>query len=602
MLLSPHGWEDNMKTFPCSIKTMHDFSLYVYERNKARITFGWFNDNEIKWLKQNDIHTMALRVGSALSGLGICFGDRVGVYSENRIEVVVLLEACNLFGFISVLTFDASISTYPKYTLNDAGVKCLYISSNKMGNYNKIFDSPISGLDFLILNQESRFCKMKYYLFSELTICPIIELPQIDPETICTICYSSGTVGAPKGVVLSHKAILYGVKLTLATVEVVSRDIQISYLPIAHILERITLCVYQFRGARVVFSRNGVQSLIEDMKQAKVTGGASIPYVLNNIHDVIIGKCQTPIKKFLLRSALMLDSVCRYFGFCSRLAGVVFCPFRQAFGGELRWFGCAGDVFDPEIHFRLMQILNIEIITVYGMSEFSGPITVVPKQNIIPGTVGVPVPGVEVKLSTENEVLVKSPGSFTTYWKRDEIKMSSFCNGWFRTGDKGYIHSSGFLVVTGRAFDTFRYLPGVELAIPFLRFTYKKCGMIDDIFITPLEEYNILIGIVSMTIETAKKIVKKELSASEYDELIRNPNFRWEVLNSLNDHGRKQNLRDGSYLESIRITKTEFSTQTGFLTLTGKQRYHEFIEIFQPEILDMKQEISNKFQKGINTK
>jgi len=590
-------WIEEYDSFPNYVTNMQEFTLYCNENNGQKKYLGQFANDDIVWKTQREIFEMAMHIGSSLVMKGLKPGDRVGVYSENRMESVVLLQACHLFGFVSVFTFDSSIRTYPRFTLYDAEVSCIYISSQKSSNFDKLFEGPFTHIKFIIMNEIKSGCPYPIELFNEMLNSPIIPLPSISPTDDCTICYSSGTVGAPKGVVLSNKTMINGVKYIKCSVPVESRSTHVSFLPIAHILERIGVLIFEFRAARIVFASNGAKDCISDMKKAQVSGGPIIPMVLSNLHKKIIEGADTKVKKGIYKVSFSLARFCRFFGFQSRISDLLlFNKIKEkTLGHSLKWFAVAGDVFDKEAHEDLLLIYGASICPIYGLSEFAGPLTVTPEREIKPGTVGRVLPHINIKFGEHNEIMVKSETILSRYWKNEEILRKSYQGEWFRTGDRGEIDNNGHLIVTGRAYDICEFEPGVELAIPFLRFTYRKYELVGDIFIKPLEEFNSLIAIIYVQKNIVEHYFRKtDISQEEYCSLILEADFIEWMKKYVNEYGAANRLNKGSELAAIRLTAIEFSAENGFQTATGKFRVGEFNQRFQNEIESMILEIRLK--------
>lgn len=597
-------WVDEYNDKPSEIKTMQDFFLYTHKKWATQNQLGIIEDDQVIYHTRDEIHNMALRVGSFLVSKGIKKGDRVGVYTENRLESGIFLEACHLYGFIAVFAFDSGISTYPRYTLVDAGVSCIYVSPIKWQR-NQILFPPNSSfceeLKFIIVNEELDRNPCEYYFFDDvLQQKEIYDLPEVTPEDPCTIVYSSGTVGAPKGVVLSNDAMVSGIFYIKVSVPVKFGDVHLSFLPMAHILERIGFLIFNYRGAQIVFASNGALGAADDMKLCRVTGGPMIPAFLAKVHAKImekIGKAK-PLMDFCLN----LSSITRYFGFRSRISDtLLFNKLKNdVFGGRLDWFAVAGDVFDPKVHDDMSNIFGAELVAIYGTSEAAGPLFVCPANEYKPGTVGRPMPYVETKFGNKQELLIKTPALFTSYWRNDEITKEAFEDGWYRTGDRAEVDpSTKHLIIPGRAYDNYEYQPGMDLAIPFLRFTYRKYAFIDDIFIAPQNDIHALVAIVVVPRATASNFFEKigtyegkEFNDENFNILLNDRNFIDYIHKYANQYGKEYDrLKDGSELAAVRLTNEPFTVENGSVTLTGKMRVNALKEKYAKEIQEMREEV-----------
>jgi long-chain acyl-CoA synthetase len=284
---------------------------------------------------------------------------------------------------------------------------------------------------------------------------------------------------------------LAGTWTIACSVNVTDAIIHVSHLPVAHILERLTLTVIMYRGGRIVFATERSIRAFEDMKLVHATAGPMIPSMLERFYSTVTSKGGTAMKL-----ALGISRICRKVGFRSRLADAfVFNKVRAELGGRLEWFVVAGACFHREIHESLSAILDIELVTIYGLSEAGGAVSVTDRHSVEPGTVGQLAPGTQIRFKASGEILIKSRATFSGYWRDDKVYAESFEDGWFRSGDMGRVDRLGNLIVTGRAYDVLEYEPGVELAIPFLVMSYAKYMMVADFFITPFKEERALIGV-----------------------------------------------------------------------------------------------------------
>lgn len=599
-------WLDEYKTFPKSVQTMQDFYFWTDKKHGSKPYLGRFrDDNTIEWKTRHEIHQMALSVGTTLVQLGIPTGARIGVYSENQIEAVVFLEAAQIYGYVIVFSFDAAIYSYPGFVYHDSECSVLYVSKRKLDLIGKINPEEIKSLQFVIVPEKPDLENEDYESLKNIPIRLYSEFiglkegfaapPQILPTTIDTICYSSGTAGAPKGVILSHRSILYSTYNVICAVDINPTTVHLSFLPLAHILERLTLSSYTFRGAKVVFARNGVSTALEDMALCHESGGPHIPSIIEKMYKSI--KSNSP--SFLFNTCFKLHKFFSFFGIRSRLSDLLlFNKIQKKFGGHLEWFVTAGDAFSKETHIAMSTILNIPIIPIYGLSECGGPVSICPRRNIIAGTCGSLVPGFELKFGERKEIFIRCPTMFDGYWHNPDITNEALVNGWFRTGDKGDVDKYGNLIVSGRAYNTFEFKPGRELAIPFICFIYQQSHFCQDIHLEFFEDGCCFLAIIVVP----KSVVlyglnKQEGDIKSDDEFLKEANsedfLEW-GRKLLRAHAREFDIGDIPYIGALRCIVKPFDQFTGLLTETGKQRPHMFKQYFGDQIEEMKKEVMER--------
>lgn len=612
---APQEWLDEYKTFPKSVQTMQDFYIWTDKKHGSKPYMGTFReDMSIEWKTRHEVHLMALSVGTCLVQHGIPPGSRIGVYSENRLEAAVFLEAAQIYGYIIIFSFDAAIYSYPGFVYHDSECSAIYVSKNKLNSIEKLTLNELISLQFIIVSEMPDLENEDFECLKDIKIHLLSEFigltegfaapPEILPTTINTICYSSGTAGAPKGIVLSHRAILYSTYNVACAIDINTTTVHLSFLPIAHILERLTLSSYTYRGAKIVFARKGVASCFEDMVACKESGGPHIPAIIEKMYQSIKSK----VPSFLLNTCLGVHKFFSFFGFRSRLSDLLlFNKIQKKFGGHLEWFVIAGDAFSKETHIAMSAILNIDIIPIYGMSECGGSISICDRRNIRPGTCGCLAPGFELKFGERKEIFLRCPTMFDGYWHNPEITSEAFVDGWLRSGDKGGYDKYGNLIVTGRAYNMFEFKPGRELAIPFICFIYRQCQFCDDIYLTYFEEGCSFLAIVVVPkniVLYALSLKEEDVSSDEeYEKKANSKAFIDWGRKYLRQHARNYDIGDIPFIGALRCTVKPFDKYRSLLTETGKQRPHMFTQYFGSQIEEMKKEVmERRHRKHIESK
>lgn len=283
----------------------------------------------------------------------------------------------------------------------------------------------------------------------------------VGPDTVATLVYTSGTTGAPKGVMLSHRNLVSVAQAVLARNPGTERDVFLSYLPLAHIFERVVGGILPLiLGAPVVFARS-VARLPEDLRIARPTVLLVVPSVLERLHRTVTERAaRSAPTRHLLRAAIALGwdlYAARRDGrplkASRRIAGaalrlVAAWPLRRAFGGRLR-LAVSGGAPLPEDVARFCLALGLPLVEGYGLTEAGSAVTAFALGRTVPGSVGLPLPGMEIRFGEGGEILVRSPGMMCGYWRQPALTAEAVHDGWLRTGDLGELRD-GCLVVTGR--------------------------------------------------------------------------------------------------------------------------------------------------------
>ncbi len=302
----------------------------------------------------------------------------------------------------------------------------------------------------------------------------------ITEDDIFTILYTSGSSGAPKGVLLTHRNVVHNIKAILTLLPLEPGQPVLSFLPFSHIFERTTCYAYLAFGVSLHFSQNK-ESFAYDFKTVRPVFCTSVPRVLEKMYDFMleqmlrksilkkkligwamgVGKSYEPDGKIRVWFALRL--------FFARL--LVLGQWRKMLGGRIRYMAVGAASLRPDIG-RLFTAAGIHIVEGYGMTETS-PIIAMnryePGQNRF-GTVGMAIPGLEIKIDQPNEehegeILVRGPSVTQGYFKKPELTREVFTqDGWFRTGDVGKFINKRFLKITDRKKDIFKTSSGKYIA------------------------------------------------------------------------------------------------------------------------------------------
>jgi long-chain acyl-CoA synthetase len=302
----------------------------------------------------------------------------------------------------------------------------------------------------------------------------------IQPQDILTIMYTSGSSGVPKGVMLTHHNLVHNIKTSLTLLPLEAGQRAISFLPFSHILERMACYGYIAFGVSLYFSQNK-ESFAHDFKTVKPVFCTSVPRVLEKMYDFLQEQLldKNFFKKKIISWALAVGQQYEYRGqlnilysFKLFLARVfVLHLWRKKLGGRIRYMVVGAAALRPEIG-RLFSAAGIHIAEGYGMTETAPLISMnrfEPGLNRF-GTVGLIIPGVEVKIETinekgEGEILVKGPNVMPGYFKRPELTHEIFTeDGWLRTGDIGKFVHTHFLQITDRKKDIFKTSAGKYIA------------------------------------------------------------------------------------------------------------------------------------------
>jgi long-chain acyl-CoA synthetase len=274
-----------------------------------------------------------------------------------------------------------------------------------------------------------------------------------------SIIYTSGTTGRAKGVVLSHKNILSNIEASLKALHITAEDLYLSYLPISHIFERMVHHLFVYLGATVAYSR-GFAYVGADIGLFKPTVMVGVPFFFNRVKARVVEGVEKsgPIKRFFFNLAMKMNRGGQGPALVKRFTDLlVFKKIRERMAPGLRFFISGGAALSRDTA-EFFWSLGIPILEGYGLTETSPVACVNTFEAVKLGTVGRPVPGVEVMIGDrsqtgEGEILIKGPNVMKGYLNMPEATREAIHDGWFHTGDMGALDEDGFLRITDRKKD-----------------------------------------------------------------------------------------------------------------------------------------------------
>lgn len=410
-------------------------------------------------------------VSYGLLALGVKPGDRVGIVSGNRPEWNMIDFGAMQIGAISTPIYPTISQDDYRYILNHAEMKIIFIEGKDL--HRKL--EPILP-EIKTLTNIYTFSKIddKYNYFDEL-----IELgkqnPQpeklasikksIDEHDWATMIYTSGTTGDPKGVMLTHSNIVNNFK-GFAHTPAKWNNKALSFLPICHAYERILVYLYHYLGMSVYYAES-LGTIAENMKEVNPTMMTCVPRLLERIYDklYVTGKSQSGLKQklyywaFNLATQYQLEGMS--WGYKRKLAladKLIYSKWRKALGGNFDIIVSGGSAIQPHIA-SFFSAIGMPVFEGYGLSETSPVIAVSQrgKNGRKFGTVGPPLPGIEVKLGERDEILCRGHNVMKGYYKDPELTAEVIDkDGWFHTGDTGKFTPEGLLIITGRLKSIFK--------------------------------------------------------------------------------------------------------------------------------------------------
>lgn len=405
----------------------------------------------------------------ALRSLGLQAGDRVALNLRNCVEWVIFDQAAMGLELVVVPLYPDDRPDNIAYILQDAGVKVLLLQNNLQWKRLKPSLHDEHDLEkVLILHADEPPTDALAVTITDFVPNESDGLhhAQTDPHTLASIIYTSGTTGRPKGVMLSHHNMLSVAHGALQYFEVYRSDLLLSFLPLSHTFER-TAGYYLaiMAGATVAYSR-GIPQLADDMQRLSPTIMFGVPRIYERVHARLQQKLNKQPRWQRALFKLNMNIGWAYFQYQQGrgiwrpdflllpiLNKKIADKLHQLMGGQLR-LAISGGAALPASTAKLFTGLGFKLLQGYGLTETSPVISVNQPDSNIPTSVGTPIPGVEVKIGEQNELLVKGPGNMLGYWNNHKATADIIQHdGWLRTGDQARISDTGHVFITGRIKD-----------------------------------------------------------------------------------------------------------------------------------------------------
>jgi len=553
-----------------------------------------------KWRKYSSIECQEIvdKVSLGLLSMGITFGDKIALISNNRPEWNFIDMGLLQIGAVSVPLYPNITEKEYEFIFNEAEIKFVFASDENI--YEKVKNTLTNSPSIKQVYSFNKIENVKHWSeitdnASETLRDKLQEIKNSVKETdLATIIYTSGTTGGQKGVMLSHKNIVSNSLSVQQTMPHNAQHKALSFLPLCHIFERTAIYFYMFVGTSIYYAES-LDTIVDNLKEIKPDFFITVPRLLEKVYEKIIttGRNLTGIKKTIFFWALNLGlkyndrgNNSYWYNFKLKIARkLVFSKWQAALGGNIKGIIVGAAALQIRLA-RVFTAAGIPVREGYGLTECSPVLTDnrFETGKFYFGTVGLTIPNVEIKIAENGEILARGPNVMIGYYKRADLNKETMDEeGWFHTGDVGEFVDGKFLKITDRLKQIFKTSGGKYIAPQPIENKFKESFFIEQVMVIG-ENRKYPASLISTSFSYIHNWCKiKGIDLRTKEEMINCPDVVeriWKEVEEMNVHFGKTRQ-----IKKIKLLADEWSVDSGELTPTQKVKRKVILKKYE-ELID----------------
>jgi long-chain acyl-CoA synthetase len=582
------------------LATLADLPFHVSGRHPKPLLVGRAIGSNIVGESTREWFERLRDLSLGLGAFGVTTGDRVAIVSESRPEWQLTDLALLVAGAVTVPVYPTLSAQQVEYILADSGARIAVLSDNAQLEKIQHVRHHLPHLEAILLFEGEPAPSSSIVTFASVVERGHARMVsewgvarefrdaarRVRPEQLATIIYTSGTTGEPKGVMLSHGNLIANLIASQSVLEVGEDDVALSFLPLSHSFERLVSFLYLANGVTTIFAES-LETIRRDISTVRPTIVTAVPRVYEKMQaNILAGGAALPQPRRMLfnwglraglaraRKELRSRSVGPILSLESALAErLVFSAIREKVGGRLRIL-VSGSAPLPISVAEFFAAIGLPIVEGYGLTETAPVLTVNPQDAPRLGTVGPAIPGVELRIADDGEILARGPNVMSGYYNKPEATAEALRDGWFHTGDIGTLDSDGYLTITDRKKDLLVTSGGKKIAPQPIEGILKQSPLVAEAVVLGDRQKFAAALIVPDFAALERRL--RDLgrspagSESERDALVRRDEvvaLYDEIVDSLN-----RELSQFERIKKFRLLPREFSMAAGELTPTLKVR------------------------------
>jgi long-chain acyl-CoA synthetase len=595
-------------------RTLNEMFKMAIGRRAGEVVLRSKRDNRWRDIGGRELDERVQNITLGLHQLGLRAGERVALLAESSPEWSITDYAILANAAINVPIYPTQSVDQVEYILRNSGARFLFVSTSKQLRRIKPAldkfrskerpqliqfeeapsptndDGPIdlSALEKRGAEERSR----QPHLFDQLAAVA-------KPDDLATIIYTSGTTGEPKGVMLTHRNLVFDTLRSGELLSIRPHDVALSFLPLSHVFERTVLYIYMWFGVMICFAR-GVETVAEDIKEIRPTVVTAVPRLFEKIYATINKRAAeaSPFKQKIFRRAIDVGrevAVLKDKGERLPLGlalehklmdRLVFAKWREAVGGRIRFFVAGGAALSPELAY-IFWGAGIPILQGYGLTETSPVVSFNRLEANRIGSIGQTIHGVKVRAAEDGELLVQGDNIMQGYYQMPEETervLQRYDDGvWFHTGDIGTIDAEGYIRITDRKKDLIKTSLGKYIAPQMIENLIRGIPMVEQVVVVG-NARKFPSALIVPAFDALRAYARTlNLETKDTRELVSHPRIV-EYFKKKVDEVTKE-LAPHEKIKKIALLDREFSIESGELTPTLKVR-RKFVEDKHREVIN----------------
>jgi long-chain acyl-CoA synthetase len=621
---------DTLTSYYPGVETLFDAFLHGMEKSKNGKCLGYRPTlgAPYKFLCFADVFKRSREIGSALiKHCNIKPGNdtKIGIYAKNSTEWFITCLGAVRYSMVTVPLYDTLGADAASYIVQQTKIKVIIVDS--VDKIKKLLDSAdhmpslshiiLVGKDrqaFESLESTAKSHNIEIHLFEDLRklgeTCLVDDvLPK--PEDLFVICYTSGTTGTPKGVLINHRNIVANISAFVKCMDAfdpeicTTQNVIISYLPLSHMLEQVCHWTVLMFGGAIGYYSGDIAKLTDDLKALQPTIFPAVPRLLNRFNDLIQSKVSAAgfISKLIFKFAvyqkrnLLKERIVTNNSIWDKL---VFNKIQAEMGGKVRLMITGSAPISAEVLEICKIALGAIICEGYGQTEATAMATLTWPGDPDGGHCGAPavcatirlgdVPELEYYASQgKGEVLIKGPSITSGYYNDPEKTSELFDeNGYLKTGDIGQLLPNGTIKIIDRRKHIFKLSQGEYVAPEKIENVYVRSQYVQQVFVDGDSLERNLVAIVVPEINPVKKWYKQEIGKDiDFEEIIKDPATNKFILADLQRMGKENKLNSIEQVKSIHLESQPFTVENGLLTPTLKSKRPQLRLKYKETIKDL---------------